>query len=216
MTLIASGRDADVFDRGDGTVLRRYRRRDVPAREIEVMRCARACGFPSPLIIEASGPDLVLERIDGPTMQGALTHDVGDLERNARLLADLHHRLHMIAAPAWLPSRGDGDRLLHLDLHPKNVILSPTGPVVIDWANAARGPAALDPALAIAIFVTARAELPELIRSIDAFIDVFASAFDRDELREALPLAIEIRMADGNVSDRERHELEKWSEKGLV
>jgi tRNA A-37 threonylcarbamoyl transferase component Bud32 len=216
LTLIASGRDADVFDRGDGTVLRRYRRRVVPDREVEVMRYARASGYPVPAVIAASGPDLVLERVDGPTMQDALMRDADALARHARDLAELHHRLHAIAAPPWLPSRGDGDRLLHLDLHPKNVILAATGPVVIDWANAARGPAVLDPALAIAIFVTARAGLPELIPSIDAFIGAFAAEFDRDELRAAMPLAIELRLADANVSDGERHELASWPVKGLI
>jgi tRNA A-37 threonylcarbamoyl transferase component Bud32 len=215
LTLIASGRDADVFDRGDGTVLRRYRRRDVPDREVEVMRYARASGYSVPAVIAVDGPDLVLERIEGPTMQDALMRDTGSIARHAHDLAELHHRLHRIAAPAWLPSRGDGDRLLHLDLHPKNVILAASGPVVIDWANAARGPAALDPALAIAIFVTARAEVPQLVPSIDAFIGAFAAEFDPDELQAALPLATRLRMADTNVSERERHELREWRGNGL-
>lgn len=41
-----------------------------------------------------------------------------------------------LAALEALPS---GDRLLHGDLHPGNIILGPTGPVVIDWPNAVRG-----------------------------------------------------------------------------
>lgn len=179
------------------------------------MRYARASGYPVPTVIEVSGPDLVLERIDGPTMQDALMSDRGTIDTHARALAELHGRLHRIAAPAWLPSRGDGDRLLHLDLHPKNVILAASGPVVIDWANAARGPAALDPALAIAIFVTARAEFPQMVPSIDAFIGSFAAHFDRAELRAAMPLAIELRLADANVSERERHELREWRGNGL-
>ena len=40
-----------------------------------------------------------------------------------------------------------GDRLVHLDLHPLNVILSDKGPVVIDWPNAARGDGNTDVAL---------------------------------------------------------------------
>ncbi len=42
---------------------------------------------------------------------------------------------------------GAGDRLLHLDLHPGNVILGPSGPVVIDWTNAPVGDPAVDAAL---------------------------------------------------------------------
>jgi hypothetical protein len=39
---------------------------------------------------------------------------------------------------------GKGRSLLHLDPHPDDVVLARTGPVVIDWLNAARGPAAGD------------------------------------------------------------------------
>nr|WP_240496840.1 phosphotransferase [Streptomyces torulosus] len=35
-------------------------------------------------------------------------------------------------------------RVLHLDLHPENVLLTPDGPRVIDWANAEEGPPGLD------------------------------------------------------------------------
>ena len=38
-----------------------------------------------------------------------------------------------------------GDALVHLDLHPLNVIMQPErGPVVIDWANASRGDGLFD------------------------------------------------------------------------
>lgn len=208
--LIASGRDADVFDRGDGTVLRRYRRRSVPQDEVDVMRYARDHGFPVPAVISVSGRDLVLERIDGPTMQDVLLGDTGRIDACAAQLAELHDRLHRIVGPDWLRARGEGDRLLHLDLHPQNVLMSSRGPVVIDWANAARGPAALDPALAIAIFVTARANFAGQRAAIDAFIAAFASHFDRAELDAAMPLAIELRSKDPNVTDRERAELAAW------
>lgn len=208
--LIASGRDADVFDRGDGTVLRRYRRRSVPQYEVNVMRYAHDHGFPVPAVISVSGRDIVLERIDGPTMQDVLLGDTGRIDACAAQLAELHDRLHRIVGPDWLRARGEGDRLLHLDLHPQNVLMSSRGPVVIDWANAARGPAALDPALAIAIFVTARANFAGQRAAIDAFIAAFASHFDRAELDAAMPLAIELRSKDPNVTDRERAELAAW------
>jgi len=41
-----------------------------------------------------------------------------------------------LAALDTLPA---GDRLLHGDYHPANLIIGPTGPVVIDWPNAVRG-----------------------------------------------------------------------------
>ena len=62
------------------------------------------------------------------------------------MLADLHDRLHAIPGPEWLRQvPGDGTSLVHLDLHPLNVIMHPDrGPVVIDWANASRGDALFD------------------------------------------------------------------------
>ena len=33
----------------------------------------------------------------------------------------------------------DGDRLLHGDFHPGNILMSAAGPVVIDWPNVTRG-----------------------------------------------------------------------------
>ena len=67
------------------------------------------------------------------------------MKRHAVTLAMLLDHLHAITAPDWLPSPlGAGTALLHLDLHPENVILTQRGPVVIDWPNAARGPGAAD------------------------------------------------------------------------
>ena len=52
------------------------------------------------------------------------------------MLADLHDRLHVIPAPDWLPVDLDGgDRLVHLDLHPMNVMITQSGPIVIDWTE---------------------------------------------------------------------------------
>ncbi|MGH2489980.1 MAG: hypothetical protein ACRDF9_00595 [Candidatus Limnocylindria bacterium] len=44
------------------TVLRRYRRRDVPDREVALMRYVRERGYPAPEVMSVSGADLVLER----------------------------------------------------------------------------------------------------------------------------------------------------------
>ncbi len=44
-------------------------------------------------------------------------------------------------APAGLPRPfGAAERIVHLDLHPGNVMLTAGGPVVIDWTNVAAGP----------------------------------------------------------------------------
>ena len=109
------------------------------------MEHARAHGYPVPAARVLSDTDIVMERVHGPTMLDDLARRPWSLASHAGTLARLHKQLHEIAAPAWLPAPlGEGSSLLHLDLHPDNVILGPRGPVVIDWPNAARGPYAAD------------------------------------------------------------------------
>jgi Ser/Thr protein kinase RdoA (MazF antagonist) len=84
---------------------------------------------------------MVLERLHGPTMaQAALTGRMS-LPEGAAMLADLLRRLHE------LPALAGAETIVHLDLHPQNVLLTEGGPVVIDWRNARDGPADLDTAL---------------------------------------------------------------------
>lgn len=198
MKLIASGRASEIFDLEDGRVLRRFRAGGNPQREALVMEHARANGFPVPRVLEVAADALVLERIHGPTMFADLRRRPWALAARARSLAELHLRLHEIEAPAALPAAGSGDRVLHLDLHPENVILSPHGPVVVDWTNARRGDPALDVALTWVICVTSGGLLARV------FVRRFLSHFDRDEVVRALPQAVARRVADVNVTDRER------------
>ena len=56
--------------------------------------------------------------------------------------------------------------MLHLDLHPDNVMLEPRGPVVIDWRDAAECPPDLDVALTALILAEAvvRSYVPAAFR----------------------------------------------------
>ena len=77
-----------------------------------------------------------MERIDGPLMIDAVSKDPRRLLAGATMLADLHDQLHSMPAPEWLRRLEPGAALLHLDLHPLNVMMDERGPVVIDWSNA--------------------------------------------------------------------------------
>jgi aminoglycoside phosphotransferase (APT) family kinase protein len=198
--LIAAGRASEVFDLGDGRVLRRFKSGGNPEREALVMRHARRQGYPVPQVLEVIGDALVLERVEGRTMWEVAAERPSEVEKDAAVLARLHEELHEIDAPEGLPAVGQGDRLLHLDLHPANVILSPSGPVVIDWTNARRGEPSFDVAVTWVIGATSTG----LGRLGSSFISHFVAHFDRDELRRALPAAAEYRLADANVTDEER------------
>jgi hypothetical protein len=208
--LIATGRASEIFDLGDGRVLRRFRAGGDPEREALVMRHARDHGYPVPRVLEVRPDALVLERIEGRTMLEDLRRRPWTLRRHASLLAGLHARLHEIAAPSSLPTAGPGDRLLHLDLHPDNVILSPSGPLVVDWTNARRGDPALDVALTWVIAATSGGPLERL------FLRRFLPHFDRADLLHALPAAADRRVADVNVTDRERRAVRRFVERASV
>ena len=209
--LIAAGRASEVFDLGDGRVLRRFRTGGDPEREALVMEHARNCGFPVPRVLEATADGLVLERIEGPTMVQELWRQPWRVRRHAALLARLHHDLHELIAPATLAAVSEGDRLLHLDLHPENVILSPRGAVVIDWTNARRGDPSLDVALTWVIIATSGG------RFGGVFLRSFLPHFDREELVDRLAAAAEMRVGDVNVTDRERGAVRRLLEReGVV
>ncbi|WP_326020075.1 aminoglycoside phosphotransferase family protein [Streptomyces endophyticus] len=138
--LIGRGRTADVYALDGQWVLRRYREGLDARGEGGVMTYVRTHGFPAPRVRTDAGlapGELVLERLEGPTQLDAMMRgELGPAEVG-RELAALLRQLHAV------PAR-PGGQVLHLDLHPDNVIRTPHGPVVIDWANAEEGPPELD------------------------------------------------------------------------
>jgi aminoglycoside phosphotransferase (APT) family kinase protein len=216
--LLARGRAADVFEAGPGRVLRRYREGeggDVAA-EAAAMEHARSHGFPVPRVWDAHDRDLVLERIDGPTMMADLARRPWRVGSHGRTLAQLHRRLHAIPAPPGLRAPvGEGDRLLHFDLHPENVLLGPGGPVVIDWSNASRGDPADDVALTWVILTTSEIPGPAPFRMLaragrGLLVDAFLSGgVDKEAARERLPAIAGYRLAhDPHLQANERRALE--------
>jgi hypothetical protein len=87
-------------------------------------------------------------------------------------------------------------------------MLGPSGPVVIDWANAARGDAPLDVALTAVVLAGAPVG-PPLSWLRDRFVRAFLGEFAPAEWRVGLDRAVDYRRADGNVSDKERRGLTK-------
>ncbi|HEY5173343.1 MAG TPA: aminoglycoside phosphotransferase family protein [Acidimicrobiia bacterium] len=171
MKRLASGRDGDIFEFAPGLVLRKTHDGRSIAHEARTMRYVAEHGYPVPRIeeVRAGGTEIVMERIDGPIMMDAMVRPPWKLGDHLRLLADLHDRLHEIPGPDWLPAMPDGgDRLLHLDLHPLNVIMSPQGPVVIDWPNARCGDPMADVAVTYALVACGHIPLP---RPVAAALD---------------------------------------------
>ncbi|MFG2334076.1 phosphotransferase [Streptomyces sp. NPDC048604] len=163
MELIARGREADVYALDESKVLRRYRHGGPTDLESRLMTHLEACGFPVPKVYDITDTDMVLERLTGPTMLDVLARRPWQVSALGRVLGGLHDRLHALPAPAWLPKRfstADDDRILHLDLHPDNVVLTRRGPVVIDWCTAGAGDPAAD--VAMTLVTVGSADVPGL------------------------------------------------------
>jgi tRNA A-37 threonylcarbamoyl transferase component Bud32 len=177
------------------------------------MEYARQHGYPVPAVEEIcdNGTGLVMERIDGPSMVEALGRRPWTVRRQGTVLADLHRRLHEIPGPDFLPAApvGLGDRLVHLDLHPLNVIITSKGPVVIDWPNAARGDPAVD--VGVAWVLLAAGEVPggrlkgsalAFVRSL--FVNSFLARFDLADVKLHLRDVVEWKVRDPHMSPAEQ------------
>jgi uncharacterized protein (TIGR02172 family) len=119
-------------------------------------------------IIEVDGRrGIIFERVEGRSMLEEMGAKPNEAPHYAEILAELHTTIHSHEIPD-LPSlrdmiernihqaktlsdeertralhvlaqRNDGTSLCHYDFHPENVIMSPRGPVIIDWMSACQG-----------------------------------------------------------------------------
>jgi tRNA A-37 threonylcarbamoyl transferase component Bud32 len=168
-------------------VLIRYREPRNLRRQADLMERVQAAGFPAPKVLEVGDCDLVVERVEGPTMFEDLLLHPERLEAHAALLAI---------------------GVCHHDLHPLNVILSPAGPAVIDWeaADEATGPTDV----AETWLLLATADIPEAIRPLaDRFLEAFLGHVDREEARRALSRAIEHRRHDPHMREAELERMDE-------
>lgn len=224
--LLGAGRSADVYGLGAGRVLRRYRTPIDVAAEARLMQHVAAAGYPVPEVYDADGRDMVLERLHGPDMLTDLGRRPWLIPRHARTLADLHNRLHQIPSPVGWPAAvgadgaplGGGSAVLHMDLHPGNVMLTGRGPVVIDWVDAVAGPAGADVATAYVIMATADTELiPVHLRPVIAMLRAeFCRRFlggAAEDPRPHLAAAARMRLTNINTRPSEAARLRRMAER---
>lgn len=167
---------------------------------------------------DADGPDLIMERLTGRDMLAELGRKPWLVRPNGRLLARLHNQLHEIQAPTGLATAFEpGERVLHLDLHPANVMLTSRGPVVIDWSGARAGAAGADVAMAYLIMASSDVDLiPVALRPV---VGRLRAALLRQFLAEAqddpkphIARAAAARMRDPNVRPSEIDRLRRMAE----
>jgi tRNA A-37 threonylcarbamoyl transferase component Bud32 len=206
---MASGRDADIFEYGTNQVLRRSRNARSMDLEARTMEFVRAKGYPVPRVDEVSpdGSELIMERINGANMVDALNSTPWKANHFGVQLAKLHVQLHELVAPEWLPPApcGVGSQLLHMDLHPLNVMVTAQGPMVIDWCNAVRGDSNTDVAVTWTLLSAGevptrglKGKLVGVIRS--RLIHGFIGSFDRNAIRPEVEAIVTWKSRDTNMS----------------
>jgi len=106
---------------------------------------------------------IVYEKIDGPTMLWHIEPTAKSISYYAKLMANLQSEMHNVENQIVpnlkseitnkvntsheisihekeviidkLNSLPDGNSICHYDFHPDNIIISPNGPIIIDWLN---------------------------------------------------------------------------------
>lgn len=131
------------------------------------------------VIVQDGRAGLVFERVDGPTMLDCIAADPSTVEAHAAELARLQALLHACPGAGLPPQRQQleagidrvtgleaparaalqasieslprGSNLCHGDFHPGNVVLTDSGPAIIDWYDATCGNPAVDAARSLLI-----------------------------------------------------------------
>lgn len=112
--LVGQGREAEVFEWGDGRVLRLLLARGPTARlafEIAALEAARSAGVRVPQVYEqivvGGRPGLVMERLQGPDLLSAIGQKPWLVFRSGRLTGEIQARINAARAPASLPTVRD-------------------------------------------------------------------------------------------------------------
>ena len=183
----------------------------------------------------------VMERVKGSSMMDSLSYGEGSVSEYARMLAELQLsicsrevregfysqrellRERIGNAPKLteeerarilrsLDDMPDGDRVCHGDFHPGNILLSESGSVVIDWADASRGSPVCDIARTTLLFLghiqglsSDDSASDDMVRFCRTYLSCGLGADDsnRMEHRRWLPILAAARLSEG-IEEQER------------
>ncbi|MGI9584782.1 MAG: phosphotransferase family protein [Acidimicrobiia bacterium] len=125
------------------------------------------------LVMVDERPGIVFERIAGETMWDRMVDHPEETAQLAETLSELQSEINSTPSPYGLPHIVDrlaanilqaavltdderqtamdrvgnlpkGSAVCHFDIHPKNVLLAPDGPIAVDWFDAGSGDPAAD------------------------------------------------------------------------
>ena len=178
------------------------------------MAAAREARLPAPRLERrasiGNGDVVLLSWLPGVTLLEALARAPADAGHYGQQMGRLQRRLHAIGAPAAVIRAADdpghpfgagrdvaelprGDRLLHLDWHPLNVLVDESSREItgiVDWDNARAGDPCLDLARTRTILTLepGLADLPETLRRLlPDLLDAWAASYGAEA--SAIPRA---------------------------
>lgn len=171
---------------------------------------------------------LVMDRAPQPPMADAVTADPSLAPAYLDAMVDLHLRINAAAADglpslksrmrkrisaqrllaeplrlrllAVLDALPEGDRICHGDFHPYNIMGPPESALVIDWLDAAAGPAAADVCRTVVLISP---HVPELTESyLQAYLA--ASGLSRDDVLRWQPVVAAARLSENVPEETDR------------
>lgn len=231
--LIGEGKVAEVFEYGEGRVLKLYRAgqpKSDAMREAQVLGVVARGGVRAPRayeVVEFGGRwGVVMDRVSGRTFAESLLADPAAAGPYFAAMARLQARLHAASGVGLMPVKTrlegkierapvlanpvrqrlrdrlyalpDGDRVLHGDFHPYNILGTPEDAVIVDWLDATAGPPAADVCRSWLLMQTVSLELAETC--LGAYLTV--APIERVAVFDWLPVLAAARLTE-NVPEEQ-------------
>lgn len=195
---------------------------------VAAITAARSAGLPAPALVRRAHVGdheaILLSWLPGMTLLDAILRAPATTAEWGMRMGAMQRRLHAVAAPLGMPFAAidaahpfaagravpnlpDGDRLLHLDWHPLNLIVEPgRGDIsgIVDWDNARAGHPLLDVARTESIMTLdpGVAGLPNDMQArVAEFVDAWADGYGPDA--RAIPPACRAWAAHVMLADLE-------------
>jgi aminoglycoside phosphotransferase (APT) family kinase protein len=210
--MIAQGRTAEVYEWGEGRVIKLLFDWCPPgwaADEAGKAERVFAAGMPAPRCLGTAEVDgrrgVVFERVQGVSMLRIMSGRPWRALQQARLMAELHADMHARAGEGFprlrpfleesiveedrLPDASrrrlldlmdalpDGTALCHFDFHPDQIMITPNGPVILDWMGAFQGNAMAD--VARTLLLMKIGNVPYMGRVKRAAVDMLRDGISR-------------------------------------
>jgi aminoglycoside phosphotransferase (APT) family kinase protein len=167
----------------------------------------------------ATDPDRIVRLAHVFAKVHAAIHTCNDIPAelpSQQLLATVIQRIDVLpldlkeAVLKALDEMPTGDQLCHGDFHPYNVLLSPRGPIIIDWNNAHVGNPLEDVARSTLMLSGASVSQPSARPIIDRFNQAYLERYfqllpsDQEQLAAWWPIVAAVRLVD-NIP-----EIQEW------